>query len=98
MCQTVSVMDNGGKSPTCSLTACGKRCMCSDCRAFHPSIENFDAAVEKVLELWQSVLERNILLQDASRFLKMMVINIFSIHHAAERHSGNAMPDDHLVL
>ena len=76
-----------------------KRCTCSDyLDTFHPSIENFDAAVEKVLELWQSVLQRPILLQDASRFLKMMVINIFSIHHAAERHSGNAVPCYHLAL
>ena len=76
-----------------------KRCTCSYyVHAFHPSIENFDAAVEKLLELWQSVLQRGILLQDAARFLKMMVINIFSIHHAAERHSGNAVLDNHLVL
>lgn len=51
--------------------------------------------MEKVLGLWQSVLQRPILLQDASRFIKMMVINIFSIHHAAERHSGNAVTEDH---
>ena len=64
----------------------------------HPSIENFDATVAKLLELWQSVLQRGISLQDAARFLKMMVINIFSIHHAAERHSGNVVLDNHLVL
>jgi len=56
---------------------------------FHSSIETFDTVVERLLGLWQSVLQREVSLQDASRFLKMMVINIFSIHHAAERHSGN---------
>ena len=56
---------------------------------FFSSIEMFDGVVKKLIGLWRSVLQREVSLQDASRFLKMMVINIFSIHNAAERHSGN---------
>ena len=52
------------------------------------SIETYEPVVGRLLRLWRGVLGRGISLQDASRFLKMMVINIFSIHHAADRRTG----------
>ena len=57
------------------------------------SIETYEPVVGRLLRLWRGVLERGVAgggvsLQDASRFLKMMVINVFSIHHAVDRHTG----------
>lgn len=45
-------------------------------------------AIKKMLLYFGSLLEGEVRLEYAQLLLKMMVINIYSIHHAADTHGG----------
>lgn len=54
-----------------------------------PSIETVEQTLERLHRLWLALLNREqASLPEPSMLIKMVVINIFSIHHAANAHQG----------
>ena len=52
------------------------------------SLERIADAVEKCLSTWRLVLHHQLSVNDTSRFMKMLVLCLFSLHNVAEREQG----------
>ena len=52
------------------------------------SLEQIADAVKKCLSIWRLVLRHQLSVNDTSRFMKILVLCLFSLHNVAEREQG----------
>ena len=52
------------------------------------SLEWINDSVDKCLGIWRSVLRHRLSVNDTSRFMKMLVLCLFSLHNVADREQG----------
>ena len=68
------------------VCVCVCMCVCLSGTTHPPicSIESFSISLKRFLALWQCALQAQVTTSDSSQALKMVVINIFNIHHVAQ--------------